>query len=115
MFLKIKLLKQSSILAVCVGASFAQCNSLSVSLRIIFYLSENSSFQRLQIIHISLTRFNPSGSLLEWAAAQEHTSLGQRTISHQNLASRPNLCSIVISLNVRRACEFDGKNLSACT
>ena len=55
--------KQPVLSRVCVcvcACTPCACNS-SVSLRIMFYLSENSSFQRLHIIHISLGKFKPSG------------------------------------------------------
>jgi hypothetical protein len=51
---------------------------------------------------------------LEWADAQEHTSLGQRKISHQNLASRKTFAQSLLALMLEAVCEFDGKNLSAC-
>jgi hypothetical protein len=52
---------------------------------------------------------------LEYAAAQEHTSLGQRTISHQNLASRQTFAQALLALMLEAACESDGKNWSAYT
>jgi hypothetical protein len=51
----------------------------------------------------------------EWAAAQEHTSLGQRTISHQNVASRQTFAQSLLVPVLEAACEFDGKNLSVYT
>jgi len=51
----------------------------------------------------------------EWAAAQEHTSLGQRTISHQNLASRQTFAQSLSVPTLEAACESDDKTLSAYT
>jgi len=48
----------------------------------------------------------------EWAAAREHTSLGQRTISHQNLASRQTFAQLLSVPMLEAVCEFDGKNWS---
>jgi len=49
----------------------------------------------------------------EWAAAQEHTSLGQRTISHQNLASRQTSAQSLLVPMLEAACESDGSSVSA--
>jgi len=49
------------------------------------------------------------------AALQEHTFLGQRTISHQNLASRQTFAQSLLAPMLEAARESEGKNWSANT
>ncbi len=76
---------------------------------------KNSSFQRLQNVHTSLDRFNPSGG--PFGMGCRTRTYFSRTINDFTSKSRfsPNLCSIVISPDVNEACESDGKNWSART
>jgi hypothetical protein len=62
-----------------------------------------------------LAGLNRLAAASEWAAAQEHTSLGQRKISHQNLASRQTFAQSLLVPMLEAACESDGKNWSAYT
>jgi len=46
---------------VCVCVHALHSSTFSMILLAVLYLSKNSPFQRLQIIHMNLGRFNPSG------------------------------------------------------